>query len=137
MQLALAFIMSCAFAVCKDEDKFEPTPIIYDAVGYLSAYNQLPTAATTEYRQKIGDIPKDLSRYDALLAVDDCGRIGHEAKLFAGGQVFEAIVFDCGGAEPGGGWSWMQKNNIVAETDYWFWQKYPELIFGHAKIVYQ
>lgn len=94
--------------------------------GFLSAYAELPTVATVEYRQEIGDLPHDISKYDVLIAVADCGLIGKEGVLHTIVGSLKAIVFDCAGND--GTPSWMEENNIVAEIDYWTWQKYPELV---------
>lgn len=84
--------------------------------GVLSYYDAEPTQATVEVRQSWGHIPDDLSGYDVLLAVPDCGRVGHEAILVVGSDFYKALVFDCGGDD--GGHDWMIDNGIVAEVDW-------------------
>lgn len=84
--------------------------------GYLSAYHPEPTAATVAYRQGMGQLPDDLSRYDVLLAVLDCRRIGDEAIMASDSGVYTAVVFDCAGVDDGGA-QWMIDTGIVAEVD--------------------
>jgi hypothetical protein len=85
--------------------------------GWLSQYDQGPTDATIAYRQKLGDIPADLSPYDGVIAVEDCGQIGKDAYLFVSGRWHRVMVFDC----PGHAWTrdWMRDNNLIAEMGYY------------------
>ena len=102
--------------------------------GILSAYNFAPTVGTLEYRQAMGQLPADVSMYDALLAVDDCSLIGHEARLVAGNEVFTAIIFDCASAN--GAWYFADGNVIydepwrmlAGEVGYGFWQAHPGIV---------
>lgn len=84
--------------------------------GYLSYYTPQPSIATREYRQSVGDIPSDLSRYAGLIAVADCSKIGKEAWLEVNGRWLPVLVFDCAGND--GTTYWMQTNRIVAEVDH-------------------
>ena len=100
-------------------------------VGFLSAYALGPTVGTINYRQDNGQIPHDLSPYDALLAVDDCGLIGHEATLTAGDDIYTGLVFDCAGGD--GAQHFSDGNadtpwKLAADVDYGFWMQHPELV---------
>lgn len=74
----------------------------------------------------------DLSEYDALIAIDHCGLIGHDAILHTEEGVFTAIVFDCAGGSSAPFFSdgnddstpWLYSG----EVDYAFWQAHPDLI---------
>lgn len=103
--------------------------------GYLSAYDKNPTVYTIKYRQEIGDIPYDLSEYDGVITVLDCGRIGQEAVLAIGEKTLDVIVFDCAG-QSDGGYAWMVENNIVAEVGWGIWQKYPDIVGKRATVTY-
>ena len=105
-------------------------PDIHIESGYLSAYAELPTVATLAYRQEVGDIPQDISQYDALIAVADCSLIGREALLYTEIGTMTAIIYDCAGND--GTPTWMAENRIVAEVDYWTWQRHPEIVGGAA-----
>lgn len=102
--------------------------------GFLSAYGQLPTDATLENRQRWDQIPNDLSRFDAYIAVLDCTKIGATGKLHTISGTLNIIVFDCAGIEDGGA-DWMVRNNYVAELDFYTWEKHPELIGTEAILV--
>lgn len=102
--------------------------------GYLSAYAQLPTDATLEYRQELGQIPTDLSQFDAYIAVLDCTKIGDTGELHTDVGILDVLVFDCAGIEDGGA-SWMAENSILAEFDYYTWERHPELIGTEAILV--
>ena len=101
-------------------------------LGILSAYALWPTLGTIAYRQDLGQIPQDLSMYDALVAVDDCGLIGHEATLYAGDREFSALVFDCAGSDST---DYLSDGNdlttpfkISAEVDYHFWKAHHDIV---------
>lgn len=101
-------------------------------LGILSAYAMNPTVGTIEYRQELGQLPEDLSEYEAFVAVNDCSLIGHEATLYAMEEEFKAIVFDCAGAD---GVDYFSKGNdlrtpykLSADVDYFFWKAYPEIV---------
>ena len=102
--------------------------------GHLSAYDKTPTDATIAYRQELGQIPVDLSGYDTLVAVLNCERIGQEVHVITSRGKLNGIVFDCAGQEDGG-YTWMVENNIVAEVDFYTWERHPELI-GREVIIY-
>ena len=106
--------------------------------GILSAYCLWPTAATLEYRQALGQLPPDVSGYDVMLAVNDCGLIGHEATMVAGDLEFDAIIFDCTGAD---GVDFFSMGNddttpykLAADADYWFWQAHPDIVHSLVTI---
>lgn len=101
-------------------------------LGILSAYALNPTIGTIRHQQEAGALPRDLSKYDALVAVDHCGLIGREAVLHTERGEFSAIVFDCAGAW---GAQFFSDGNdettpylMAGEVDYHFWQEHPELI---------
>lgn len=110
-----------------------PPPQAHES-GYLSAYAQTPTDATLAYRQEVGDVPYDVSQYDVLIAVLDCRLIGDEALLYTDVGVLKALVFDCAGVSDGGA-LWMLENNMIAEIDFYAWQKWPQLVGSHAVLV--
>ena len=103
-------------------------------LGILSAYSLNPSKGTLEYRQMHGQLPMDVSMYAALLAVDDCSLIGHEARLIAGDEIFTAIIFDCVGKA--GTWYFADGNvqydepwrMLAAEADWFFWKAHPEIV---------
>lgn len=114
-------------------------------VGYVSAYALWPTVAQTEYQQDLGNIPMDLSAYDALVAVPNCDLIGHEGimtfedqdRMWHGpieGGEYTVIVFDCAGSGEGIGHDWMIQNAIAAEVDWHFWQEHPEYVGGGVEV---
>ena len=126
--------MTCTLIACLLAgalDSVQPPNVVFD--GYLSAYAEAPTIGTIAYRQAVGDIPQDLRPYNVLIAVADCSLIGKEALLISGGNVYEALVFDCAGND--GTPSWMEQNNIVAEVDWYFWQLRPDLVGQAATVV--
>lgn len=107
-------------------------------VGVLSAYALTPTVAQTQYQQYYGNIPDDLSGYDALIAVDHCGLIGSEAVLHTQDGDFSAIVYDCAGSD---GAAYFTDGNdtstpwlMAGEVDYHFWMEHPELIGTEVQI---
>jgi len=94
----------------------EPTP----QSGWLSAYDMAPTIGTMTYRLESGDVELG---HDVYLAVANCGRIGETGKIsIGGGEWLDYQVFDCLGADAGH--DWMAAQNIVAELDYWSWQRH-------------
>ena len=101
-------------------------------VGILSAYALNPTIAQTSYQQEMGNLPEDLSGYDALLAVDHCGLIGKEATLHTESGAYRALVFDCAGGSSAPFFS--DGNDLSTpylyggEVDYQFWMDHPDLI---------
>jgi hypothetical protein len=101
--------------------------------GYLSAYGRLPTDATIDYRQSVGDIPQDLSGYDVLIAVSDCRLIGKTGVLYTAVGALRALVIDCAGND--GTPAWMFENSIIAEIDWYSWQRWPGLVGSEAVLV--
>ena len=88
--------------------------------GYLSAYAVEPTIGTMTYRLEAGDVELG---HDVYLAVADCSRIGEVGEIsIGGGEWLDYQVFDCLGADAG--YDWMAANNIIAEVDYWSWQRH-------------
>lgn len=88
--------------------------------GWLSAYAIEPTIGTLAYRLDSGDVELG---HDVYLAVADCGRIGEIGHITIGNsEELDYQVFDCLGADASG--DWMEAQNIVAEVDYWTWQRY-------------
>lgn len=112
-----------------------PTPPADHQVmsGYLSGYDQLPTDATIAYRQEIGQLPADLSQYDALVAVLDCAQIGRAGTLYTAVGPLHIVVFDCAGVDDGGH-QWMVNGRYVAELDWYTRQQHPELM-GTAAVL--
>ena len=106
-----------------------PTPPAEHQVmsGYLSGYDQLPTDATIAYRQETGQIPANLSSYDALIAVLDCAQIGQVGTLYTAVGPLRIMVFDCAGVDDGGH-QWMVNGRYVAELDWYTRQLHPELM---------
>ena len=104
----------------------------------MSAYALSPTIGQTAYQQQLGNIPEDLSSYDALIAVDHCGLIGNEAILHTVKGPFSAIVYDCAGSY---GAQFFSDGNdpttsylLAGEVDYNFWQEHPDLIGSLVRI---
>jgi len=135
--LAGCLILSPVKASQKDVEKETVVDVSsYSHVsGYLSAYDKNPTVYTIEYRQSTGEIPHDLSGYDGVITVLDCGRIGQEAILAIGEKTIKTIVFDCAG-QSDGGYAWMVENNIVAEVGWGIAQKHPEIVHKKATVIY-
>lgn len=113
-----------------------PPTLAMQRTGILSAYDQAPTDQVLYNRLRWGQIPADTTRYEVLLAVLDCDRIGQEATLQTVAGRFSALVFDCAGVADGGR-AWMLDGNYVAEVDYYFWQAHPELVGTTATVVYE
>ncbi len=71
------------------------------------------------YRQRVGQIPQDLSLYDgfiAVLEVDDIGRTYLLRPVTSPHwEVFLAV--DCAGIADGG-YAWMTNSGIIAEVDW-------------------
>lgn len=92
--------------------------------GVASRYDEIPTKATLELRIEWGHItPKQLKTADSFIAVQDCSRIG-ETVYFApvGGEVHEAVVFDCATRGDAVTADFMQ--HVEFEVDYYtaqFW----------------
>ncbi len=103
--------------------------------GYLSGYDQVPTDATVAYRQSLGQIPDDLSEFDALVAVLDCSQIGSTGMLYTDVGPLRVIAFDCAGSEDGGH-QWMTDGNYVAELDWYSRQAHPELMGAWAVLAF-
>ena len=105
-------------------------PVILAAmIGFLSAYALGPTQGTIAIRQEWGQLPQDLSQYDVFLAVESCDHIGREVVMEIEGESYQGLIFDCAGADAySDGQSWMSRNQIAAEVDYWFWMENPHLI---------
>lgn len=89
--------------------------------GWLSQYDEAPTAYTIIYRQEEGTLPLDLSPYDGVIATADCDNIGREGWLTAEGQTMHIIVFDCSGHASTTGW--MGSNGIIAEVGFYLAEK--------------
>jgi hypothetical protein len=88
--------------------------------GWLSAYDEEPTIDTYIYRLAIGDIELG---HDVYLATADCSRIGEVGVITIGdNEPLNYQVFDCLGADAG--YDWMARQNIIAEVDFWTWQRY-------------
>jgi hypothetical protein len=103
--------------------------------GFLSGYDKLPTDGTIQNRQNWGQIPSDLSKFDALIAVLDCNRIGETGTLHTNLGNFYILVFDCAGIADGGA-NWMIDGNYVAELDWYTRNSHPELIGTEATLVF-
>jgi len=96
--------------------------------GYASAYAPGVMDATVRYRLDHGlwwqPPPRDWYTVHGYVATNDCTQVGHVMTLVApDGREYRVLVADCGGAEPGGGSTWMTANNIVAELDWRLWQQ--------------
>ncbi len=100
------------------------------AAGWLSAYDKRPTDATLKYHGL------NLRGVDGAVAVADCGRIGQRATLRTVVGDLQVVVFDCGGGADGGH-AWMMRNNIVAEVDWYLWQRHPQLVGSWATLHYR
>ena len=88
--------------------------------GWLSAYAPETTIGTSTYRLDSGDVELG---HDVYLAVADCGRIGETGHITIGNsEELDYQVFDCLGSDAD--YDWMKAQNIVAEVDYWTWQRY-------------
>lgn len=70
-------------------------------------------------RQRWGQLPRDLSRYDGFVAVPHARDIGREYWIRPKGGVHweRFLAVDCGGAEDGGR-DWMLRNGILFEVDH-------------------
>lgn len=146
----MAFNFACANIECnvpsivKDINKQYEISVVevasdddYDrGGGFLSAYDENPTVGTIEYHQENGTIPHDLSKYDGLVAVIDCWRVGQDAILTVGDESFYVLVFDCAG-KGDGGWDWMIRHSYLAEVDYYMRTKYPHIVGKYATIAYR
>lgn len=109
-----------------------PTPPEHQVTsGFLSGYDQLPTDATIAYRQELGQLPNDLSQYDAFIAVLDCAQIGETGVLYTDVGPLRIVVFDCAGVEDGGH-HWMVNGSYVADLDWYTRSQYPELMGTNA-----
>jgi hypothetical protein len=108
------------------------TMVFIGFYGVLSAYGEAPTYGTIAYRQDAHQIPMDLSPYDVLLAVDDCGLIGHEATLTVEDVTYTGMIFDCAGSDGAeffsDGDDMSTPWKLAADVDYDFWMKHPELV---------
>lgn len=88
--------------------------------GWLSAYDEEPTIDTYIYRLAIGDIQLG---HDVYLATADCSRIGEIGTITIGDSPpLNYQVFDCLGDDAS--YDWMARQNIIAEVDFWTWQRY-------------
>jgi len=100
--------------------------------GILSAYCLWPTLGTMTYRQDAGQLPQDVSEYHAMVAVDDCSLIGHDAVIHYEDQEFTAIVFDCTGVDGtqffSDGDDMSTPYKLAGEVDWHFWQRHPEIV---------
>lgn len=114
----------------KSESK--PPVAIVELDGYLSRYDEQPTIATLEYRKSIGDVPSD-KKYDGYIAVLSCDYIGLEGILSTTVGDFQVVVYDCAGND--GGHSWMKANDIVAEIDWYLYEKHSSIVGSHASLV--
>ncbi len=103
--------------------------------GSLSAYDKEPTDQTIKNRQQWGQIPNDLSNFDAYIAVLDCNRIGQTGILKTISGNLKVLIFDCAGIQDGGA-EWMINNNYVAELDYYSRIKYAEIVSTKATLVF-
>lgn len=102
--------------------------------GYVSAYGHEPTLGTLQYRLHAGDIPADF-QYDTLVAVADCGRVGHSGWLVAGGGevALRALAYDCAGPDAA---AWMNSEPISVEIDWWAWERHPEIVHRWAYLLW-
>lgn len=96
-------------------------PIISPPVttGIASQYGRGVMQTVVAYRQRHGQIPADLTRYDGFVAVPYARDIGREYWIRPVGsdkwELFLAV--DCGGVADGGQ-QWMLRNGILVEIDY-------------------
>jgi hypothetical protein len=88
--------------------------------GWLSAYDIEPTIGT--FNVKLYDGVIELG-HDVYLATPGCDRIGEVGIITIGDSPpLTYQVFDCAGdAET---IEWMTANNIIAEIDWYSWQRY-------------
>ena len=93
--------------------------------GTLSGYAPRPSAGTIAYRQHYGQLPQDLTPYDAVVAVANCDAIGWPGTMTVGGETYSVIAGDCAGADAH---AWMVENEIAAEVFWNFWKAHPEYV---------
>ena len=88
-------------------------------VGIASQYASGVMQRVIAYRQRRGQIPRDLRQYDGFVAVPYAANIGDEYWIRPVGtgawELFLAV--DCGGIADGGQ-RWMLRNGIHFEVDY-------------------
>jgi len=133
--VVLAVALATNPSPVQQEGKIDPKLVdVPHLSGYLSGYNQGPTDGTTQYRQEIGDIPRDLTPFDSRIAVLDCSLIGRTGTLYTDAGPLKVVIFDCAGRSDGGN-HWMRDNNILAELDWYTWQSHPYLMGTEAKLV--
>ena len=107
----LCAVMALTGSICADH----PLP----DEKWFSQYDQAPTDATLQYRQDIGDLPMDMSKYAGVIAVPSCKDIAREALVYIKGQWRRVIAFDCLGRDHG---NWMEELNVAAELGYYISQ---------------
>ena len=102
--------------------------------GWASYYNEVPTVATIEARLEMGHITTaDLLWANSLIAVADCGMIGDRVTIqIDGGELRNAIVFDCAGND--GTVEWMESSGIIVEVDYYTAMDYGMIDRGALRV---
>jgi len=91
-----------------------------EQTGWLSAYDEESTINQINYGLSTRQIQEGRTVY---LATADCKRIGEVGLIQIGDSDWlDYQVFDCAGND--GTPDWMGQNNIIAEIDYYTWQRY-------------
>lgn len=96
------------------------------ATGIASQYGPGVMPRVIQTRQRLGDLPQNISGYDGYIAVANCRYIGHTAYILPhGGELERFLVADCasksdqqGPGDDRSGYEWMTSEGIVAEVDY-------------------
>ncbi len=122
MTRAAALLLVLALAT----GEVAPAPV--GVTGYASAYAPGRMDEVIAYRMA-NDLWRTPPRFDWYqghggIATNDCSQVGQMARVYApDGKSYEVLIADCGGAEEGGGASWMTANRIVAELDWRLWTR--------------
>ena len=82
--------------------------------GTFSQYGELPSTATIEYRDSVGQLPANVNGY---IAVSSCDHIGDRAWISIDyGPWLRVGVADCAGSAETV--EWMAKDRIIGELFY-------------------
>ena len=109
-----------------------PLPVLDPAglveVGWASQYAPGTMERVVLYRQRLGQLPEDLSRYDGGVAVLECARIGQDVWLNFGEGWGRYLAADCASKSDArvsdglSGWEWMVRGRaglpILVEVDH-------------------
>ena len=89
--------------------------------GWASRYDEGVMAATVAARQEWGQLPQDLTGWDAFIAVADCDHIGDTVWIWFDGldDWQRALVTDCARRDgTDGALQWMRENSILYEVGW-------------------